>query len=161
MLGTAPVPFAQAAGSIPTGLVAVRMRDGQSLPMMGPSLCAGFPSPADDYVEDALDPSRLIVTNPTATFMWKVCGSSMVRAGIRDGDYVVVDRSLVAKAGDVVVAVIDGMPSAKLVTRDTEGRLALEFADAKRTPLILDEASEALIWGVVTWSLTPHRPPGR
>jgi len=128
---------------------------------MGSGLCAGFPSPADDFVEDALDPSRLIVTNPTATFMWRVSGSSMVRAGIHDGDYVVVDRSLVAKAGDVVVAVIDGMPSAKLVTRTLNGRLALDFADVKRTPLILDESSEALIWGVVTWSLTPHRPAMR
>ena len=149
------------ASRAPGGFIAVCLRSDVRLPLMGSGLCAGFPSPADDYVEHALDPSRLIVTNPTATFMWKVCGISMVRAGILDGDYVVVDRSLIAKAGDVVVAVIDGMPSAKLVTKDAQGRLALDFADAKRTPLILDESSEALIWGVVTWSLTPHRPPGR
>jgi len=158
MLGVRTSPSLTRASTAPGGFVAVCLRSDIRLPLMGSGLCAGFPSPADDFVEDALDPSRLIVTNPTATFMWRVSGSSMVRAGIHDGDYVVVDRSLVAKAGDVVVAVIDGMPSAKLVTRTSNGRLALDFADANRTPLILDESSEALIWGVVTWSLTPHRP---
>ena len=83
--------------------------------LMGARLCAGFPSPADDYVEEALDPARLVVTNPTATFMWRVAGRSMIGAGINDGDYVVVDRSLVPRAGDAVVAVIDGQPSAKRV----------------------------------------------
>lgn len=128
---------------------------------MGPRLCAGFPSPADDYVEEALDPASLIVTNPASTFMWRVSGVSMVRAGIQDGDYVVVDRSLVPRADDVVVAIIDGMFSAKRVVRLRSGGLALDFADMARTPLVLDEASEAMIWGVITWSLTPHRPVAR
>lgn len=144
---------------LPTGIQPIsRLRVMVSVPLMGVRLCAGFPSPADDYVEDALDPTRLMVINPAATFFWRVAGSSMVRAGIQDGDYVVVDRSLVPKAGDVVVAVIDGLPSAKQVGRGEGGRLVLKFADAARTELVLDEASEALVWGVITWSLTPHRP---
>lgn len=148
--------------ALPPGVLPIaRLRTVLTIPVMGARLCAGFPSPADDYVEGALDPSTLIVTNPAATFIWRVSGISMVRAGVNDGDYVVVDRSLVPKAGDVVVAVIDGLPSAKQVVRLAGGRLALDFADAVLTPLILDEASEALIWGVVTWSLTPHRPPPR
>lgn len=148
--------------TLPVGMMPVaRLRSVLTIPFMGTKLCAGFPSPADDYVEGALDPSTLIVTNPTATFIWRVAGISMVRAGINDGDFVVVDRSLVPKAGDVVVAVIDGLPSAKRVVRLPGGPLALDFADAAMTPLVLDEASEAIIWGVVTWSLTPHRPPTR
>lgn len=148
--------------NLPLGVMPIaRLRTVLSIPVMGARLCAGFPSPADDYVEGALDPSTLIVTNSAATFIWRVSGISMVRAGVNDGDYVVVDRSLVPKAGDVVVAVIDGLPSAKQVVRVAGGRLALDFADAALTPLILDESSEALIWGVVTWSLTPHRPPPR
>lgn len=139
-------------------LGAVRISPTVCIPVFGTRLCAGFPSPADDYLEEALDPARLIVTNPASTFMWRVSGSSMVREGINDGDYVVVDRSLVAKAGDVVVAIIDGLPSAKKVVRLPQGGLALDFADAARTPLTLDEASEALVWGVICWSLTPHRP---
>lgn len=131
------------------------------VPMMGHPLCAGFPSPADDYVEEALDPARLIVTNPASTFMWRVVGSSMIGKGINDGDYAVVDRSLTPAADDVVVAIIDGQPSAKLVIRRPGGRLALDFANPDMEPLVLDEASEAMIWGVVTWSLTPHRPAPR
>lgn len=129
--------------------------------LMGARLCAGFHSPADDYVEEALDPARLVVTNPTATFMWRVAGRSMIGAGINDGDYVVVDRSLVPRAGDAVVAVIDGQPSAKRVVRLVSGRLALDFDNPAMRPLVLDEASEALIWGVITWSMTPHRPAPR
>lgn len=131
------------------------------VPLMGRPLCAGFPSPADDYVEEALDPARLIITNPASTFMWRVVGRSMISAGINDGDYAVVDRSLTPKAGDVVVAIIDGLPSAKRIVRLRGGRLALDFANVAMSPLVLDEASEALIWGVVTWSLTPHRPAPR
>lgn len=148
--------------ALPTGVMPIaRIRQVMTVPFMGTRLCAGFPSPADDYVEGALDPTTLIVTNPTATFIWRVSGASMVRAGVNDGDYVVVDRSLVPKAGDVVVAVIDGLPSAKQIVRLPSGRLALDFADVAMTPLVLDESSEAIIWGVVTWSLTPHRPPPR
>jgi DNA polymerase V len=144
--------------TLPLGLMPIaRLRAVAQVPLMGVRLCAGFPSPADDYVEDALDPTRLMVVNPAATFFWRVAGFSMVRAGIQDGDYVVVDRSLVPKAGDVVVAVIDGLPSAKQVRRGDGGRLVLDFADAAGTELVLDEASEALVWGVITWSLTPHR----
>lgn len=126
------------------------------IPLMGTSVCAGFPSPADDYVEEALDPARLIVTNPASTFMWRVAGSSMTGAGIQDGDFVVVDRSLKPKAGDVVVAIIDGLFSVKRVRRHG-ARLALDFDSPAMTPLVLDEAAEAAIWGVVTWSLTRHR----
>ena len=94
---------------------------------MGARLCAGFPSPADDYVEGALDPSALIVTNPAATFIWRVSGISMVRAGVNDGDYMVVDRSLVPKAGDVVVAVIlkADMRSRAFTSRLAEAPIAL------------------------------------
>lgn len=141
---------------IPAG--AICFRRGSPLPLMGMALCAGFPSPADDYVEKALDPAELVVTNPTSTFIWKVAGSSMVKAGIKDGDYVVVDRSLAPVAGDVVVAIIDGLPSAKLIRRKPGGGLALDFANAEGTSLTLEEGSEATVWGVITWSLTPHRP---
>ncbi|WP_461344292.1 LexA family protein [Brevundimonas sp. GN22] len=127
------------------------------IPLMGPSVCAGFPSPADDYVEEALDPAQLLVTNPISTFMWRVSGNSMRDAGILDGGYVVVDRSLKPRCGDVVIAVIDGQASVKRLSRSSEGTMSLQFANTDMLPLKLDEASEASIWGVVTWSLTPHR----
>lgn len=126
------------------------------VPMMGVKVCAGFPSPADDYVEEALDPSRLIITNPTSTFLLQVDGMSMIKSGIRHGDFVVVDRSLTAKANDVVVAIIDGLMSVKKTIRRA-GRLVLDFDNPDMEPLQLDEASEVIIWGVVVWSLTRHR----
>lgn len=130
------------------------------IPLMGAHVCAGFPSPADDYVEEALDPASLIVTNPISTFMWRVAGESMISAGILDGDYIVVDRSLKPRDKDAVVAIIDGQPSVKRVVKRGRG-LALEFANPAMVPLEFDETSEASIWGVVTWSLTPHRPLSR
>lgn len=126
------------------------------VPIASGAVCAGFPSPADDHAEDALDPASLIVANPAATFLWRVQGRSMIDAGINDGDLVVIDRSLTPKAGDVVIAVIDGLPSLKRVVR-RRGRLVLDFANGDMGHLVLDEASEAAIWGVVTWSLTRHR----
>lgn len=134
------------------------MQNKTLIPLMGPSVCAGFPSPADDYVEEALDPSRLIVTNPISTFMWRVSGHSMKDAGILDGGFVVVDRSLKPRSGDVVVAIIDGQPSVKHLRRNQNGSMTLQFANPEMPPLVLDEASEASICGVVTWSLVPHRP---
>ena len=92
--------------------------------------------------------------------MWRVAGESMISAGILDGDYIVVDRSLKPRDKDAVVAIIDGQPSVKRVVKRGRG-LALEFANPAMVPLELDETSEASIWGVVTWSLTPHRPLSR
>lgn len=140
------------AGAIPIQLLQSKLE----LPLMGARVCAGFPSPADDYIEEALDPARLIVTNPVSTFLWRVTGCSMIERGILDGDFVVVDRSLTVKVGDVVVAIIDGQPSLKVVKRRA-GRLVLDFANKAMGHLQLDETSEAIVWGVVTWSLTQHR----
>jgi len=68
------------------------------VPLVGPAVCAGFPSPADDFVEEAIDPARLLIANPPATFLVRVAGDSMRDAGIHDGDILVVDRSRRATA---------------------------------------------------------------
>ena len=74
---------------------------------MGQSLCAGFPSPADDFLEGALELPRWLAPNPPATFLWRISGDSMRGAGIFDGDLACVDRSLEPSDGSVVVAAID------------------------------------------------------
>ena len=71
------------------------------IPMMGPALCAGFPSPADDFHEDAIELPRWLVPNPPATFLWRISGDSMRDAGIFDGDLACVDRSLKPSHGSV------------------------------------------------------------
>ncbi|MCG9963367.1 translesion error-prone DNA polymerase V autoproteolytic subunit [Shewanella sp. PS-2] len=77
-------------------------------PFFSTSVAAGFPSPANDYIEQSLDLNELCIKHPTATFFVKVQGDSMVDAGISSGDILVVDRSLQAAHGDIVVAAVDG-----------------------------------------------------
>ena len=120
------------------------------------AVCAGFPSPADDYLEEPLDVARLLVTNPLATFIWRVSGTSMQEEAIFDGDFVVVDRSLEPQSGDAVVVVIDSMPSLKRLVR-RRGRDVLEMANSDMPPLIVCEDTEAWLWGVVVWVLRRRR----
>jgi DNA polymerase V len=111
---------------------------------------AGFPSPAEDYVEDYLDLHKLMVKNPTATFFLRVKGSSMVEAGIFDGDLLVVDRSLPAVSGRIVVAALDGELTVKrLKIKGARVYLAPENPSYPVTEIT--DREDAVIWGVVTY----------
>ena len=128
-----------------------------ALPMIeSPALQAGFPSPAGDYVEDALDLNKLMVSNPPATFFAKVSGDSLFDAGIFDKDIVVVNRSIEAVVGKIVVAVADGDIYVKRL-RKLRGRLALvsenEAKASEYPPIYLDKVQDYTIWGVVTGSV--------
>ncbi|GHD21300.1 LexA family protein [Tianweitania populi] len=83
------------------------------LPLLARAVPAGFPSPAEDHVEDEIDLHRLLVQNKAATFLVRVQGSSMVEAQLFDGDIAVVDRSVPPTPGDIVVVDIDGDRSFK------------------------------------------------
>jgi DNA polymerase V len=121
----------------------------QRIPLFGHTVPAGFPSPADDYVEDRLDLNQLLVQNKSATFFLRVKGDSMVNAGIHDGDIIVVDRSVEPVDRSVVVAVIDGELTIKrLVKRD--GEVELHAENPKYDPILFKEGQELTIWGVVT-----------
>ena len=124
----------------------------QPILLYGHKVAAGFPSPADDYVEDQLDLNQLLVQNKPATFFLRVKGDSMVNAGIHDGDIIVVDRSIEPADRSVVVAVVDGELTVKrLIMRNHIAELHAEnhgFA-----PLQFKEGQELTIWGVVTSSV--------
>jgi len=109
---------------------------------------AGFPSPAEDSYE-AFDIVSHIVRHPTSTFFMKVAGDSMTGAGIFDSDLVVVDRSLEAKSGDIVVAVLDGEFTIKRFRRNGSG-IELVPENPKYRKITLNEGMEMTIWGVVT-----------
>ena len=79
------------------------------VPILARAVRAGFPSPADDFVEEEIDLQRLLVVNRPATFLVRVAGDSMLLAHLHDGDLAVVDRSLTPRTGDVVVVDIDGV----------------------------------------------------
>lgn len=119
------------------------------LPFAGMSVRAGFPSPADDYIEDRLDLNEHLVAHPNATFYVRVSGESMILAGIQDGDTLVVDRSLEARNEDVVVATLNGEFTVKrLVYRKSQPWLIPcnpVFSDIRLT-----EDMDSVIWGVVT-----------
>ncbi|AWI88160.1 peptidase S24 [Methylobacterium sp. DM1] len=125
------------------------------VPLMGPSLCAGSPSPADDFVENALELPRWLVPNPLATFLWRIAGDSMRDAGIFDGDLACVDRSLKPAHGSVVVAAVDGEMSIKrMVVEGNRARLAFDNADLP--VYALEELAEVDVWGIVRFTIRWH-----
>ncbi len=119
-----------------------------ALPIFLGRLPAGFPSPADDYAEGKLDLNKHLIKHPAATFFVRVTGDSMIEAGIHSADLLVVDRSLEAIDGNVIVAVLDG----ELVCKRLEKRGTVRLLPANRnySPIEIQDGQNFSIWGVVT-----------
>jgi DNA polymerase V len=108
---------------------------------------AGFPSPAADYEDQALDLSRHFVRHPSSTFIVRVSGDSLNGIGIHPGDYLVVDRSGDVRDGDVVLAIVDGDFAAKRY-RIFDGKVVLAAENSQYPPIPWHDGCE--VWGVVT-----------
>jgi DNA polymerase V len=122
---------------------------------LAPSIKAGFPSPADDYLQDSIDFNRDFIRHPEATFYGRVDGDSMRDAGICDGDIAVIDRSLEAHHGDIVVGYLNNeflMKYLDLSHRD-EGYIELHPANPDYPTLRVDSEDEFKVWGVVVWTI--------
>ena len=117
---------------------------------------AGFPNPAEDAKGLALDLNELVVKHPVSTFYLRVEGDSMTGAGIMHGDIVAVDKSLQPKTGDIVVAAVDGDFTLKHLKRDGQ-KAWLVAAHPDYPPIALHEATDANIWGVVTFVIRKIR----
>lgn len=131
-----------------------KMRPGPKFPFYASGLPAGFPSPADDYLEKQLDLHELLVEHPEATFFVRVEGDSMQGAGMYSGDILIVDRSLPAKYGKIVVALLDGEFTVKrLVQKNNQIYLVAE--NPHYPPLKITEESDFQVWGIVTYVI--HR----
>ncbi len=115
----------------------------------------GFPSPAEDHQNARLDVRELLVRQPDATFFMRVRGSSMRDAGIEDGDYVVVDRSITPRHGHIVIAVVDGEFTVKRLAK-RGGRVKLQAANPTFPDIVLHNGQDLTVWGVVTWTLKHH-----
>ena len=125
---------------------------GEPLPCFLAPIPAGFPSPADDALDESLDLHSHLVRNPAATFFLRACGDSMREAGILDGDLLIVDRSLDAAHNRVVIAAVDGELTVKrLIQR--KGRTLLMPANPDYDPLDITEREDLHIWGVVTHAI--------
>lgn len=111
---------------------------------------AGFPSPAEDYLDSRLDLHQYMVRNEAATFFLRAHGESMLGAGIHDGDLLVVDRSVEAVHRKVVIAALDGELTVKRLLRH-EGRVLLAPENPQFAPIDITENECVHIWGVVTY----------
>lgn len=128
------------------------------IPLYSNPVCCGFPSPADDYVEQFLDLNEHLIERPAATFLVRAVGDSMIDAGIKSGDMLLVDKSLTPRDGDVVVAQVDGQFMVKRYS-DTRGRLRLVSENPLYPPVKVDEETEITIWGVVLHAIHSFRSP--
>lgn len=127
--------------------------------LIAPQIKAGFPSPAEDYLHDSIDFNRDLIKHPEATFYGRVDGDSMIEAGICHGDIAVIDRSLEARNGDVIVAYINNEFTIKYLDlkHRKDGYIELRPANKKYTPIRIDESDSFEVWGVVVWTIKSWR----
>ena len=123
-------------------------------PLFMVPVSAGFPSPAEDYIEGNLDLNKYLIKHPAATFFVKVTGSSMIDAGIHDGDILIVDRSIKPVNKKVVIAVVNGELTVRRI-RVTKDRVVLISENKDYKPLQVNEEMGFEVWGVVTNVIHP------
>lgn len=127
----------------------LKERPNYPLPIFSSKVQAGFPSPADDYIEGYLDLNTKFIKHPSATFVVQAMGDSMVGEGIFSGDWLLVDRSLQATDGRVVIAAVNGELTVKRLFKK-EGKVQLIPANPQCTPIDITQECDLVIWGVVT-----------
>lgn len=123
-----------------------------AVPMASSCVSAGFPSPAEDFLEPSLDLNRTLVRNPASTFFARVSGESMKDAGIHDGDLLVVDKSVEPTDGCIAVCFLDGEFTLKRVKTDGR-RVTLLPANDRYRPIEILPDDEFSVWGVVTYTI--------
>ena len=116
---------------------------------------AGFPSPAEDYMGESLDFNRDLIRHPETTFYGRVSGDSMMDAGINDGDIAVIDKSIEASDGDIVVGYVNNEFTIKFLdlSHKGEGYIELRPANRKYQPIRIYESDDFEVWGVVVWTI--------
>jgi DNA polymerase V len=125
------------------------------LPLFVHPVSAGFPSPAEDYIDLKLDLNEFLIKRPSSTFLVRVSGNSMIKAGIHHGDILTVDRSITPTEGKIVVAVINGDCTVKRIQYKNDILLLLPENDQYQ-PIQVKEFTDTLyIWGVVTHVIHP------
>jgi|UPI0000393B83 DNA polymerase V len=143
------------AGAVPQHEGAEKIRHAAAdRPLMLSCVAAGFPSPADDYIDRRLDLNEYLVRNPESTFYVRVHGESMRDAGIWAGDILVVDRAVQPATGRVVIAVLDGELTVKRLKKEGD-RLLLVPENPDYSPVDVSGREDFSVWGVVTCVL--HR----
>ncbi len=124
------------------------------LPLFSGKVAAGFPSPTDDYIEKNLDLNELLVQKPAATFFVRAQGESMLGAGIHPNDILVVDRSIEAVPGKIVICALDGELTVKRLER-ANGQWQLKAENPAYADIVIHDDLDMVIWGVVTNVIHP------
>ena len=133
-----------------TEIFSFEQRTKLSLPIAMTSVPAGFPSPADDYMDKKLDLNEYLIQHPAATFFVRVKGESMIQAGIHSGDILIVDRAIEPEDGKVVIAAIDGELTVKRILK-RDGKLYLAAENPDYNLIEVSPEQSFMIWGVVTY----------
>ncbi len=129
------------------------------IPYADGGIHAGFPSPAQDYLETSIDLNKELIRHPASTFFGRVSGDSMIDAGVNDGDILVIDKSLTPQNGDMAVCFIDGEFTLKYV-RICGRTVWLMPANSAYPPIKVTAADDFVVWGVVVYSIKKHRHNG-
>ena len=119
-------------------------------------ISAGFPSPAEDFTELSISLDKYLIQNPAATFMAYANGNSMVQAGIHHGDILIIDRSINARDGDIIIAVLHGEFTVKQLSI-VKGIFFLIPKNPRYSPVEISGDIDFEIWGVVIYSIRKHR----
>ena len=122
------------------------------LPLLTDYVSAGFPSPADDHTEENIDLNEHLISNPFSTFFLRVKGDSMINAGIKDKDLIIVDKSLIAKPGNIIIAMIDGEFTIKRLSIKND-ELYLKAENNNYPDFRFKNHIDVQIWGVVIYSI--------
>ena len=129
-----------------------------ALPYADQGIQAGFPSPAQDYINESIDLNREIIKHPAATFFGRVDGESMIEEGIEPGDILVIDRSLEPADDDLTVCCIDGDFTLKRIRLERD-RVWLIPSNESFDPILVTPENRFEIWGVVTYTIKQNRRP--
>ena len=126
------------------------------LPYADQGIRAGFPSPAQDYMELAIDLNKELIKHPASTFYGRVVGDSMKDEGIEEGDILVIDKSLELLNNDLAVCFIDGEFTVKRVRLDYDS-IWLIPSNANYQPIRVTKDNNFLVWGIVTYTIKKNR----
>lgn len=121
------------------------------IPLYNSNIKAGFPSPADDFIDLSLDLNEHLIDHPEATFFVKVSGDSMINAGIHQDDLLIVDRSFIAENDQIVIAILNGEFTCKRYHKDSKGNITLLPENENYKPIKITESMDFMVWGVVTY----------
>ena len=133
-------------------LLKPEMGDTKQIDLYSYHIPAGFPSPAEDFLEKRLDLNEFLIKNQASTFLARVKGNSMVKAGIFDGDILVIDRSVEPSHGRIVLGVLNGEFTVKRIEKKGN-KVILKPENDKYSPIELTHEMNFQIWGVVTYAI--------